>query len=189
MPTREYYEKHKEEIKLKRKLYYQEQKRAKELTEEISKKYALPYSLQSFKNFRETMPFAKWSDYIDALNKFREIKRNEESDMIYGMPLEFDVAHYPLNKRMWRDCLKFRTMILNLQPKLFPRDTIFLSEHSMKCLSCNQWHRSLKSSLECFKPLPFDLFHGHEHVEPKQEPKSELERINEWLKQLNEKRD
>jgi hypothetical protein len=185
---KKYYEKHKGEILLKRKLYYQEQKQAKDLSNEIAKKHVLPYMLQSFKNFKETYEIAKWIDYIDALNKFKEMKKNEAEEVISGIPLEFDIGHFPLNKSMWENCLIFRTMICRMKLELFPRDTLFLNEHVLKCETCSKWNHNRKKGLDLFKPLPFDLWHESEHIEPKTENPSELERINQWLNQL-EKRD
>jgi hypothetical protein len=177
---KKYYEKHREEIKLKRKLYYQEQKQAKDLMGEISKKHVLPYMLQSFKNFKETHEIAKWIDYIEGLNKFREMKKVESEDAISGIPLEFDIGHFPLNKTMWQKCLTFRIMICRMKPELFPRDTLFLNEHLLKCESCQKWHFSLKKGLDVFKP--FDMWHESEHVEPKQQQQTGIPQdINEWV--------
>ena len=179
---KKYYEKHKEELKLKRKLYYQEQKRANEIITDLKKKHPIPYMLQNYKKYRETFPNAKFSDYLDGLNKFKKMKKVESEDAISDIPLEFDIGHFPLNKSMWQKCLIFRTMICRMKQDLFPRDTFFLNEHLLKCDGCSKWNHNRKKGLEVFKPLPFDLFHEHEHIEPKQEPKSGIPQdINEWV--------
>ncbi len=75
---------------------------------------------------------------------YLETIHQEEIDLANSIMAdrELQVGKYPLNKKWWQTCIRFRKMYHGHEHK----DVEFLCEHMTQCDSCMQWKHELHPS-------------------------------------------